>query len=133
MSETKPLTRRQQREEIVKQLYQMDIHDDWTFFETHYAYVEDTLKAIAQHKDAIDDIIVRNLKNWKLNRLSYVDRAIIRHATYELWLTDVPHEIVINEALNITRKYTDEGDDKMVGFTNRVLDNIRNDLGRQGS
>ena len=73
----------------------------------------------------IDQIIVNNLVNWKINRLSYVDRAIIRFAVYELYYTQTPFEIVINEALNLTRKYSDEGDGKMVGFTNKVLDNIK--------
>ena len=77
------------------------------------------------HLKKVDEVIVANLQNWKLKRLSYVDRAIIRFATYELFYTDTPHEIVINEALNLTRKYSDEGDSKMVGFTNKVLDNIK--------
>ena len=67
---------------------------------------------------------MKNLTNWKIQRLSFVDRAIIRFATYELLLTNTPQEIIINEALNLTRKYSDEGNNKMVGFTNKVLDNI---------
>ncbi|MCD6482580.1 MAG: transcription antitermination protein NusB, partial [Candidatus Izimaplasma sp.] len=73
----------------------------------------------------IDNIIIDNLVNWRINRLSFVDRAIIRFAVYELYYTDTPYEIVINEALNLTRKFTDEGDSKQVGFTNKVLDNIK--------
>jgi N utilization substance protein B len=123
MDNPKP-SRRAQREDIVKQLYEMDINHDFTPRETGLSFVDETLSAIVEHKDRIDGILIDNLQNWKLNRLSYVDRAILRFATYELWLTDTPSEIVINEALNITRKYSDEGDSKMVSFNNKVLDNI---------
>lgn len=117
-------TRRQLREDIVKRLYEMDINNDFTLLETGYPFVDETIENIIKHKDKIDEFIQANLTNWKIGRLSYVDRAIIRFATYELWLTDTPNEIIINEALNITRKYSDEGDDKTVGFNNKVLDTI---------
>lgn len=117
-------TRRQLREDIVKRLYEMDINNEFTLLETGYPFVDDTIENIIKHKDKIDEFIQANLTNWKLARLSYVDRAILRFATYELWLTETPSEIIINEALNITRKYSDEGDNKMVGFNNKVLDTI---------
>ncbi len=123
MSQTRA-TRKAQREEIVKRLYEMDINGEYNIPSTGVSFVDDALEGILTHLDEIDNIIISNLKNWKLKRLGYVDRAILRFATYELWLTDTPVEIVINEALNITRKYTDEGDDKAVHFNNRVLDNI---------
>lgn len=117
-------TRRQLREDIVKRLYEMDITNEFTVIESGYPFVDETIENIIKHKDKIDEFIQTNLTNWKLSRLSYVDRAILRFATYELWLTDTPSEIIINEALNITRKYSDEGDNKMVGFNNKVLDTI---------
>jgi N utilization substance protein B len=117
-------TRRQLREDIVIRLYEMDINNEFTPSETGYPFVDETLENIIKHKDKIDEFIQTNLTKWKLGRLSYVDRAILRFATYELWLTDTPSEIIINEALNITRKYSDEGDDKTVGFNNKVLDTI---------
>lgn len=123
MDNLKP-SRRAQREDIVKQLYEMDINKDFTPRETGLSFVAETLEGIVLHLEQIDAILVEHLQNWKLNRLSYVDRAILRFAIYELRWTDTPDEIVINEALNITRKYSDEGDSKMVGFNNKVLDNI---------
>jgi N utilization substance protein B len=117
-------TRREQREEVIKQLYNMDISGDFSPEKTGYSFVDDALEGIVKHLEGIDEIISNNLKNWRLQRLGYVDRAILRFATYEMWLTDTYTEIVINEALNITRKYSDEGDDKAVHFNNKVLDNI---------
>jgi N utilization substance protein B len=125
MENDKDLTRREQREVIIKKLYEIDINKEFLDVDSEHDYITDTIEGILSNLDKIDDIIINNLVNWKINRLSYVDRAIIRFAVYELYYTDTAHEIAINEALNLTRKYSDEGDSKMVGFTNKVLDNIK--------
>jgi N utilization substance protein B len=119
------LSRREQREEIVKRLYEMDINRDFSNVDSEYEYVSETLDGVSSNLDYIDSIISKNLVNWRLQRLTFIDRAIIRCAVYEMEFLNTPSEIVINEALNITRKYSDEGDNKMVGFVNKVLDNIK--------
>lgn len=124
MSDEKKLSRREEREEIIKRLYEMDINHEYSFLETDSAFINESLHGVIEHLAELDEIISKNLINWKIGRLSFVDRGIIRFSTYELLLTNTPAEIVINEALNVTRKYSDEGDGKMVGFTNKVLDNI---------
>jgi len=125
MEKLKDLTRKEQREEIIKKLFEIDINKLFLDIESEFEYVIESIEGVLSNLDKIDDIIIKNLVNWKINRLSYVDRAIIRFAVYELYYTSTPYEIVINEALNLTRKYSDEGDDKTVGFTNKVLDNIK--------
>ena len=124
------LTRREQREEVIKRLYEIDINNENISFLSEYDFVNETVQGVLDHIEKIDEIISNNLINWKINRLSYVDRAIIRFATYELFYTETAHEIAINEALNLTRKFSDEGDNKMVGFTNKVLDNIKKYLNK---
>lgn len=119
------LKRKEQRELIIQKLYEFDINKEKSVLDTEYTYVTESIDGVIEHLEKIDDIISNNLLNWKINRLTFVDRAIIRFAVYELYYTDTPYEIIINEALNITRKYSDEGDNKMVGFTNKVLDNIK--------
>lgn len=123
--ENNKLSRREQREEVVKRLYQMDMTSDFSETESEYPYVTEMLDGVTENMDFIDDAISDNLLKWKLNRLSYIDRAIMRCAVYEMYFTPLASEIVINEALNITRKYSDEGDNKTVKFTNKVLDNIK--------
>jgi len=123
--ENEKLSRREQREEVVKRLYQMDMSSDFSDTESEYEYITEMLDGVSENLDFIDDAISDNLVNWKLNRLTYIDRAIIRCAVYEMYFTPLASEIVINEALNITRKYSDEGDSKTVKFTNRFLDNIK--------
>jgi N utilization substance protein B len=119
------LSRKEQRELIIQRLYECDINKENSTLGTDYTYVDESVIGVFDNVEKIDEIIENNLVNWKLSRLTYVDRAIIRFAVYELYYTSTPFEIVINEALNITRKFSDEGDGKMVGFTNKVLDNIK--------
>jgi len=125
MTKNVELSRRELREVIIKKLYEIDINKAFIDLDSEKEYVVESVEGVLAYLDKIDDIIVKNLVNWKINRLTFVDRAIIRFAVYELYYTDTPFEIVINEALNLTRKYSDEGDSKMVGFTNKVLDNIK--------
>ena len=125
MTENNELSRKEQREEVIKKLFEIDINKSTEAFVHTNLYINNSVNGVLEHIMKIDQIIVNNLVNWKINRLSYVDRAIIRFAVYELYYTKTPYEIVINEALNLTRKYSDEGDSKMVGFTNKVLDNIK--------
>lgn len=75
----------------------------------------------------INQIIASNLFNYSIDRLNAVDRAIIRLATAEL-LAGAKPTSVINEALEITKEFSDQGDHKAVGFNNRVLDNIAKSL-----
>ncbi len=125
MEENSNLSRREQREEIIKKLFEIDINKEFLDIDSKYEYIVESIEGVLSNLHKIDEIIINNLVNWKINRLSFVDRAIIRFAVYELYYEDTAVEIVINEALNLTRKYSDEGDNKMVGFTNKVLDNIK--------
>jgi N utilization substance protein B len=122
--------RRKKREEIIQKLYEIDINDGAFDFEMSDEYVNTSVTEVMTYLEKIDEKIKANLTNWTLQRLTFVDRAIIRFATYELTYTQLPSEIVINEALILTKKFSDEGDNKMVGFTNKVLDNIKESLGR---
>ncbi len=125
MDEKSNLSRREQREQIIQKLFEIDINKEFLDSDSKYEYITESIEGVLSNLHKIDEIIINNLVNWKINRLSFVDRAIIRFAVYELYYTDTAFEIVINEALNLTRKYSDEGDSKMVGFTNKVLDNIK--------
>ncbi len=125
MEKVQEFSRRELREEIIKHLYTIDINKEFLDIDFESEYITESVEGVLANLHKIDEIIINNLKNWKINRLSYVDRAIIRFAVYELYYTDTPYEIVINEALNLTRKFSDEGDSKQVSFTNKVLDNIK--------
>jgi transcription antitermination protein NusB len=74
--------------------------------------------------EKIDQTIESNLYNYSLYRLSYLDRAIIRIATYELLARDIPVSIVIDEAIELTKIYTNLDDQKQHKFNNKVIDQI---------
>lgn len=91
--------------------------------EIDLTYVKQTLIGIENNKEAIDEVISANLHNWKIDRISKVNLTILRLAAYEvLYNEEVPKGVAINEALEITRRYSDE---KSVSFINGVLDKIK--------
>lgn len=119
---------RKQREILIFNLYQKEIFDhiDQKFdasFEDEAS--QEIYQEIIKHLDEIDDVIESQLYNYSLNRISYVDRAIIRYATYEMMFTDLPVEIILDEAVEITKEYTNMDDEKQHKFSNKVLDNIK--------
>ena len=91
--------------------------------EIDLTYVKQALIGIENNKEAIDKVIEENLHNWKIERISKVNLSILRLSTYELlYNEEIPRGVAINEALEITRRYSDE---KSVGFINGVLDKIK--------
>lgn len=76
----------------------------------------------------IDSLLNDSLVNYSLDRLNLVDKAILRLAVSELLNKQVASEIVINEALELTREFTDNGDNKAVRFNNKVLDTVKSKI-----
>ncbi len=125
------------REAVVQALYAMDagnekaknqfdeILNDKKVKNQKAAFAKNLLKGVLEHLDEIDEIIKRNLRDWTLDRIDMVDRQILRMATYELKYTDTPFQIVINEAVNIAKKFSEE---KAKSFINGVLDTIHKDI-----
>ncbi|KXB58047.1 transcription antitermination factor NusB [Gemelliphila asaccharolytica] len=79
----------------------------------------ETLKDIKNNLKEVDLIINKNLREWTLSRLSKMDRQILRIATYEILFTDIPYKVSINEALEISKKYSEKDDSYK--FINGVL------------
>ena len=122
---------RKRRVDIMNTLYQYDLYKDGDIpfvpsFEDQD--IAEIYTDIICHFDEIDGLIKEHLYHYTIDRLSYVDRAIIRLATYELLMHDTPKEIVINEALELTKEYTNLDDEKQRKFNNKLLDNIANAL-----
>lgn len=95
--------------------YQVDID---------YKFSRQIVENVFNNLVEIDHIITLALVNYTIDRLSYVDRAIIRVATYEMLKTGLAKEVAINEALTITREYSNLDDNAQVKFNNRVLDSV---------
>ena len=130
--------RRSARECALQMLYEYDIgkHSPDAILESFWEMNEHPKKvrefadqlfhgSIGQLKE-IDGIIQQHTKNWRLSRMAAVDRNILRLAVYELiseWKT--PATVVINEALEIARKFSTYESSQ---FVNGILDSIRKDL-----
>lgn len=120
-------TRHDIRIEAMTFLYQMDLRGEVTVEEFKDSY--DIYQGVVAHLTEIDQLIKNTLVNYTIERLSFVDRAIIRLAVYEMMYTDTPKPIIINEAIKLTKAYSNLEDEKQSAFTNRLLDNISKRLG----
>lgn len=126
------VSRHKSREMAIQLLYNVDfmqitldeakasienVSDDALSFVAHVLY----------DKVNIDKIIEESLENYHINRLNSVDLQIIRLAVYEMKSGEAK-AVVINEALELTKEYTDTGDKKAVRFNNKLLDKIANKI-----
>lgn len=75
--------------------------------------------------ETIDDRIRTRAEHWRIERMAIVDRNVLRLAVYEFLFTDTPHTVVINEALEIARRFSSY---EATQFINGILDAIKHDL-----
>lgn len=117
----------EQRIELMNQLYQYDLYQSDNLPFIPYFEIEGTdnlYYQIIEMVKEIDTIIENHLFDYSLYRLAFLDRAIIRLAVYELLKTDLAKQIIIDEAVELTKVYSNLDDEKQHKFTNKVLDNI---------
>ena len=89
------------------------------------------VNGILDAKVEIDALIERFSKNWKIRRMSCVDRNVMRIAVYELLhCQDIPPKVSINEAVDIGKKF---GTEESGAFINGILDSIREALEKEGA
>ena len=90
------------------------------------AYATRLVEGVLESLEEIDELIGRAATNWKLSRLASVDRNVLRLALYELlYSPEVPPKVVIDEAINLAKKFSTE---QSGAFVNGVLDRIYSDL-----
>ena len=92
-------------------------------------YIDTVVSGVREHADEIDAEISACLRGWTLQRLSRVDLAILRLSVYEMQYADIPAAVSINEAVELTRKYSSEAS---CPFVNGVLGTISRKLPAQG-
>lgn len=82
-------------------------------------YVKDIAKGIKENNEEITNLISQNLKSgWTIDRISTVDLALLKLAIYEIKYVKTPYKIIINEAVNMAKKY---GEETSGSFINGVL------------
>jgi N utilization substance protein B len=127
------MTRTEAREKIMIILYQIDFYMKEKIeydidevikenIEIDNKYVKDIVYGVVNNREEIDKLIIKYLDGWDLDRLGKTDKAILRLGTYEIMHYDTPKIVAINEAVELSKKYSD---DKVVKLVNAVLDKIR--------
>ena len=125
-------TRRRARELALQLLYQFELtesspeemqvgFEEWrNSSESVREFADMLLRGTLARLDEIDEELVRQTTHWRLERLAAVDRNILRLAMYELiYETDIPHAVVIDEAIEIAKKFGAKDSGR---FVNGVLD-----------
>jgi transcription antitermination factor NusB len=86
------------------------------------AFSKKLVIGVWEKKEYLDGIIRQSSKNWRLERMSIVDRSIIRLGVFELvFIDDIPSKVSIDEAVELGKRY---GSDESKAFINGVLDNV---------
>jgi N utilization substance protein B len=136
-------TRRQARELAMQALFSMDMQNDLSarmlesFLENFRPpqkarpFFSTLVNGVVEHRLELDAIIERFSKNWKISRMSGVDRNVMRIALYELiYCADIPPKVTINEAVDIGKKF---GTEESGAFINGIMDSIRDALVKEGA
>lgn len=133
-------TRSELREKIMIILYQIDIYKDRNIkydvdkiikenIEVENEFVKNMVYGVITYKDELDNIANSLMKEWTIDRIDKSGAAILRLALYELKYEDTPEVVVINEAIELAKKYSDESVRKII---NAVLDKYINNWGNDG-
>lgn len=122
-------------DEILSELFSEDKESDrelsriLTLFRSkpeHWQFVERLVQGVMNNLTALDEMISRYSSNWKVSRMSQVDRNVLRLAVYEMnFEEDVPVRATLNEAIEIAKRYGTEDSGK---FVNGILDRIAQEL-----
>jgi N utilization substance protein B len=133
--------RRAARECALQMMYQLDVgkHSKDEILRTYWQMNEHPQKVrdfadllfegTVQRLKEIDKVIQQHTKNWRLGRMAAVDRNVLRLAVFEfLSVGKTPETVVINEALEIAKKFSTH---ESAQFVNGILDSIKNELMRK--
>jgi N utilization substance protein B len=92
-------------------------------------FCEQLVDGVRGHLNELDTLITRSSRNWRLERMAWVDRNLLRLASYELMhCPDTPARVAINEAIEVAKRY---GAGESAAFINGVLDRVLTEIGRR--
>jgi N utilization substance protein B len=143
LSKDRPVgTRRKSRELALQMLFQADMGKQspeqvrkmfWSerkeMDESVRGFADDIFRLATERGEEIDKVIEAHAQNWRMERMAAVDRNVMRAAVAEfIGYPQTPAPIVINEALEIARKFSSP---EAVNFINGVLDSVSKDLGKK--
>ncbi|MBM4250844.1 MAG: transcription antitermination factor NusB [Deltaproteobacteria bacterium] len=128
-------TRTKSREYALQFLYQSEMEKLYLFSDSHFqgfianqqipashvAEVREIARGTLERTAEIDNLIQSVSTNWKLERMSVIDRNVLRLATFELLVAAAPQRVVLNEAIELAKKF---GSAESGRFVNGLLDRI---------
>lgn len=125
-------TRSELRKDIMVILYQIDIYEERKIsyeidkvikdiIEVDNEFVKDIVYGVTTYKEQLDKEANELMNEWTIDRIDKSGAAILRMALYELKYTDTPEVVVINEAVELAKQYSDDGVRKII---NAVLDKM---------
>ncbi|CAN5384166.1 transcription antitermination factor NusB [soil metagenome] len=135
-------TRRKARESALQMLFAADVAktDENVLTGTYWSELSDSafdeqtrgfankLTVGTLHEiETIDERIRTRAEHWRIERMAIVDRNVLRLAVYEFLFSDTPHTVIINEALEIARRFSTF---EATQFINGILDAIKHDLAK---
>ena len=136
MSSEQKRSRRDCRIAAMKMLYEYDVNHNApeeiysyhlnleTYSEVSKPYIQELFFETLSNLEEIDSIITRHLINWDLERLSPIERNLLRMGVYEMLFLQppAPREVVINEAVEMAKEYANHQSSRLI---NGVLDHIK--------
>jgi N utilization substance protein B len=129
--------RTKSREFAMQMLFQWDMsQQEFTKLETRFwksakaadktrAFANKLFEGAAKDVSTLDEIIAKHCENWRFERLAAIDRAILRLAIHEMRASDTPAKVVLNEAVELAKKFSSE---ESGAFVNGVLDSVHKSL-----
>ncbi|MBC2851389.1 transcription antitermination factor NusB [Cetobacterium sp. 8H] len=129
------MSRRVAREELFKIVFESELNevkidetlesyllrDDTKLNTNEREFIEKYSKGMSLNDEKVVETLKNNITGWSLERVGNVEKALLKIATYEVLFEDVPAEIVVNEVVELAKKY---GDEKSHEFINGVLAKI---------
>lgn len=130
------MNRSQSREEAFKLLYSLQLIEDVSVEEQieiflteekiedkdAIRYIKELILGINENNEKIENDIKNNIKeDWSISRISKIDLTLLKLGIYEILYSKLPYKVVINEVVELAKKY---GDDTSKGFVNGVLASI---------
>ena len=126
------MTRHEQRYKAMTILYQAFLYDSNNIsydikdiideqMEESSKFVSSLVMGVIENREKIDGLANKYLKDWDISRLGFTDQAILRIGIYEILNTDTPDVTCIDEAIELSKQYSD---DKVCKMINGVLDKV---------
>ncbi|UDI78199.1 transcription antitermination factor NusB [Staphylococcus taiwanensis] len=128
------MSRKESRKQAFQTLFQLEmkntdltINEAINFIKDDYPdldfnFIHWLVTGVKDHEPVLDETIEPKLKDWSIQRLLKTDRIILRMATFELLHSETPPKVIINEAVELTKQFSDDDHYK---FINGVLSNIK--------